>query len=200
MPPTRMTARITTGIGIFRQVVKHLVGPIGRLQHCGRDGGGQTDDTPGRKVGTGQDNTAANAQRDRQRGGRQADDVDQRADREEVRVAGSGKDNEDDKQDVDCVVEQSINDFAAFVPGIHRLEFRPALFYIGNCLHGDSSLDVLGGKGHNLFWVVFFASTSPARRPPDITRIRSHTPSSSGISDETIRMVLPRLARSRMSW
>ena len=40
-------------------------------------------------------------------------------------------------------------------------------------------------------WLVVFASTSPASLPPDITSIRSHTPRSSGISDETIMTVLP---------
>jgi len=48
-------------------------------------------------------------------------------------------------------------------------------------------------------WVAVFASTSPASRPPDITSIRSHTPRSSGISDETIMTVLPLAARSMIS-
>ena len=48
--------------------------------------------------------------------------------------------------------------------------------------------------------VVVLASTSPASCPPDITRIRSQTPKSSGISEETISTVFPSLARLRISW
>ena len=47
--------------------------------------------------------------------------------------------------------------------------------------------------------VVFFASTSPASLPPLMTKIRSHTPRSSGISEDTIRTTFPLLARSIIS-
>ena len=45
------------------------------------------------------------------------------------------------------------------------------------------------------------AGSSPARRPPRITRMRSATPISSGISDEIIRIATPSRASPRMrSW
>ena len=124
------------GNGNFGQGVKHFVGPVGRLKQCGRDGGGQADDAAGRKVGAGQDDTAGDAQRSRQRGSRQADDVDQRAGHQKVGILYGSKDDKDDQQNVDGVVQQGINDLAALVPGVHRFEFCHALFQIGDCLHG----------------------------------------------------------------
>ena len=45
-------------------------------------------------------------------------------------------------------------------------------------------------------WLVSAAFTSPARRPSERTRIRSQTPSSSGISEETIIIPFPCSASS----
>ena len=48
-------------------------------------------------------------------------------------------------------------------------------------------------------WVASFARTSPDSLPPDITRILSQTPKSSGISDDTIITVFPSWARFSIS-
>ena len=98
--------------------------------------GRQADDTAGGQVGTGEHDASADAQRDGQRGRREADDVDNGADFDEVGVARCGEDDEDHQQDVDGVVEQGVDDLAALILGIHRFELGHALLHIGDCLHG----------------------------------------------------------------
>ena len=106
--PMTMATTMTTGMGSAPSQ-PHLIGHVeGALQQGSRYTGGQAHDTSGRQVGTGENNTAADAQSRGQIGRRLGNDVDNGAGAQEIRVDDGNVDDGNDHQDDQGVIEDEV--------------------------------------------------------------------------------------------
>lgn len=80
--------------------------------HRRDDYSGETNHTAGRNISTGQYDTSADTQSDRQFSSGQCDDVDNRRYREVFRFADTDEDDRNEDDDVHCVVEKEVRDGA----------------------------------------------------------------------------------------
>ena len=138
--------------GQVGQPREDLVGPVGRLEQSGGDGSRQADHTAGGKVGTGEDDTAADTKGNGQGGRRQGDDVDNGAGLQEVFILEGGIDDENHHQDVKRVVENTVYPETALVFFIHLPVLgSSALDIFHGINHGAASLYVFRSQSHDLF-------------------------------------------------
>ena len=188
--------------GSLGQAGEHSVDIVGLLQEHGSHSCSQALDTAGGQVGTGQNDTAGDTQSHGQVRCHLGDQVSKRAPGKELLLLGSGVDNENQHQDIQGIVQDAVCHTAALILGAEGFEFIRSSAEIGYgiCHKCNPPYTYLAARVIISSWLVLAVSTSPATRPPDITTIRSQTPSSSGISEETMITVLPARARSRISW
>ena len=105
------------------QAAEHLIGEVRLLQEHTGDGGSQADHTSGGKVGTGEHDTAANAQRQRQICRHLGNQVGKGAPGQELVSLGGRVDDENQHQDVQGVIEDAVHNGTPLVLCVLDFEF-----------------------------------------------------------------------------
>ena len=119
------------------EVCKHLVDEVGLLQEHAGDGGGQAGDTACGQVGTGQDDTACNAQSHGQVGGHLGDQVGEGAQGQEVGLFDGGVNDKNRHQDVQRIIQDAVDPEPLLVLDVHLAVFGSSALEIGNRIsHG----------------------------------------------------------------